>query len=239
MKISFVIPLYNEEKILPTVVPEIASYMETHFPDDHEIIYVDDGSNDESLNILQKMQNERTRILSYSPNRGKGHAVRRGMLAAEGDIVIFTDCDLAYGLDVVSEMAALFDGMSAHDVIIGSRSSHPRGYEGYGFFRKLASKLYMKILSLYGGCRCSDSQSGIKGFRKGAAQDVFSLAEVDRFAFDFEAILLAIHTGHDIFEMPVCIINHRPSTIHFFKDTVRMLKDVGKIKKRIKRFGKQ
>ena len=235
MKVSLCIPLYNEEKILKATMDEVSAYMKDRFGEDYEVVYIDDGSCDRSLEILRENEDGHTRIVSYHPNRGKGCAVRTGILAAEGEIIIFTDCDLAYGTEIVG---AFYDHLSEHDEIdalIGSRSRHPEGYEGYTFGRKLLSKGYLRFLSVYGGLGLSDSQSGIKAFRRETAQKVFSLATVDRFAFDLEIILLTRRLGGRIGEYPVKIINHRPSTIHFFRDSMRMLRDVRKIKKRIKR----
>ncbi len=239
MKISLCIPLYNEEKILSDTVKAVSSYMNQAFGDDCETVYINDGSTDSSQKILDGISDPRVRVISYEKNRGKGYAVRRGMLAAEGEIVIFTDCDLAYGLEVVGDFCDALLKQEDTDLLIGSRALHPEGYVGYSFWRKLISKIYMKVLSVFGGFRLSDSQSGIKGFRREMARRVFSVSEVDRFAFDMEAILLTKHFGGKIEEYPVKIISNRPSSIHFFKDSFRMLRDVMKMKKRIKTMKKE
>ena len=235
MKISLCIPLYNEEKILSDTMNSVSAYMKNRFVEDYEIIYIDDGSADRSLEILNEKKDENTRIVSYSPNRGKGCAVRTGVLEAKGDIVIFTDCDLAYGCEIVGDFYEHMENHPDLDALIGSRSKHPEGYEGYTFLRKLLSKGYLKFISIYGGLKLSDSQSGIKAFRRETAHKAFGLATVDRFAFDLEIILLTRRLGKKIGEYPVKIINHRPSTIHFFRDSMRMVRDVRKIKKRVKK----
>lgn len=234
MKISLCIPLFNEEKILADTMDAVKEYMDGRFGEDYEVIYMDDGSSDASLRILEEKKDLHTRIVSYQPNRGKGYAVRMGMLAAEGDTVIFTDCDLAYGLEIVGDFYDHMEKNPELSALIGSRSLHPEGYEGYTFTRKLLSKGYLKVISVYGGLGLSDSQGGIKAFRREVAHKVFSLATVDRFAFDLEIILLTRKLGGKIGEYPVKIINHRPSTIHFFRDSTRMLRDVRRIKKRVK-----
>jgi Glycosyltransferases involved in cell wall biogenesis len=235
MKITLVIPLYNEELILNDTVKTVREYMDTAFPDDHEIIFVDDGSTDSSKAILDEVCSGSVRYISYQPNRGKGYAVRQGMLEGKGDLIVFTDCDLAYGLEVVSEMVNLFDERPEFDAVVGSRVKHPEGYAGYNFPRKLVSKTYLSLLRLWGGLSLSDSQTGIKGFRHDAAKRIFPLCEVDRFAFDYEAIKIGQKCGYKFGELPVKIVNHRPSTIRFFRDTRRMLRDVGRAKKRIKK----
>lgn len=234
MKISLCIPLYNEEKILERTMDEISSFMEKRFGREYEVIYIDDGSSDRSLEILNRKKDAQTKVLSYTPNRGKGYAVRMGMLSAIGDTVVFTDCDLAYGTEIVGEFFEHLQQKPSDDLLIGSRALHPLGYEGYTPFRKLLSRGYLRFLSVYGGLRLSDSQCGIKAFRREAAQKIFSLAEVDRFAFDLEIVLLARHLGKEIAEYPVKIVRHRPSTIRFFRDSTKMLRDVRRIKKRIR-----
>ena len=239
MKISLCIPLFNEQKILIKTMDEISSYMKGRFGEDYEVIYVDDGSTDESLEILTRKKDAKTKVISYRPNRGKGYAVRSGMLSASGEIVIFTDCDLAYGTDVIGKFFDEMERDGSIECLIGSRALHPLGYDGYTSIRRLLSKSYLRFLSVYAGLRPSDSQCGIKAFRQTAAQSIFSRAEVDRFAFDLEVILLAQRLGMKISEHPVRILNHRPSTVHFVKDSVRMVKDVRKIKKRIKKIKKK
>ena len=238
MKVTLVIPLYNEEKILRDTEKVVREYMDATFPSDYEVVFVDDGSTDSSKTILDEICSGPVRCISYQPNRGKGYAVRQGMLSGEGDVVLFTDCDLAYGLDVVSEIVALFDAHPEYDAVVGSRVKHPEGYAGYSFFRKIVSKTYLALLRLWGGLSLSDSQTGLKGFRNAAAKQIFSLCEVDRFAFDYEAIKIGQIFGLRFGELPVKIVNHRPSTIRFFRDTRRMLKDISKTKKRLKRLKK-
>lgn len=235
MKISLCIPLFNEQKILIKTMDEVSSYMKGRFGEDYEVIYVDDGSTDESLEILDRKKDAKTKVISYRPNRGKGYAVRSGMLSASGEIVIFTDCDLAYGTEVIGKFFDEMERDGSIECLIGSRALHPLGYDGYSSIRRLLSKGYLRFLSLYAGLRPSDSQCGIKAFRQTAAQSIFSRAEVDRFAFDLEVILLAQRLGMKISEHPVRILNHRESTVHFVKDSVRMVRDVRKIKNRIKK----
>lgn len=235
MKVSLVIPMYNEEKILPDTMEELSREMERMFGGDYEILYVSDGCTDasEALVTSHGQADPRTRLLSYHPNRGKGCAVRTGVCAAQGELVIFTDCDLAYGCDVIGEFAAYLENHPDCGVVIGSRSRHPEGYAGYTRTRRWMSRLYLRLLSLFAGLRQSDSQSGIKGFRRAAGQEIFGRCETDRFAFDLECLMIARRLGFKIDEIPVKIERHRPSTIHFFRDTMRMLRDIFRIRRRV------
>ena len=171
----------------------------------------------------------------YVRNKGKGCAVRTALLAAEGDIVMFTDADLAYGCDVIKQVYDEFAANPQAHMVIGSRNLHKDGYEGYTFIRNLASKIYIKVLCLVGGFKLSDSQYGCKAFTRETVWEIFPHCEVNGFAFDFEAILWATKLGKTIVETPVKIINHRESKVNVFKDTFKMLKDLSKMKKRIKK----
>lgn len=117
----------------------------------------------------------------------------------------------------------------------GSRSKSPNGYKNYTFLRKAASKAYLKFLNVVGGLKLSDSQTGCKGFSKEAAKKIFGVCETDGFAFDFEALMLAKKFGFSILEIPVEVKNHRASKIRLLRDSIKMVKDIRKIKKRIKK----
>lgn len=233
MKFSLCIPMYNETSVIEATARTLSDYMQKNF-DDYEIIFSDDGSRDGSAELVRSLGLQNVRVVGYEQNRGKGCAVRMGILAATGDVVMFTDADLAYGTGVIREVADIFANKPT-DVVIGSRNLHPDGYEGYTFIRKIASKAYIKILCIVGGLKLSDSQTGCKAFSAKAAKDIFSRCETDGFAFDFEVILWAQKLGYRFTELPVKIINHRESKVRVLRDAFRMLRDLRKIKKRVKK----
>jgi dolichyl-phosphate beta-glucosyltransferase len=237
MKISLIIPMYNEMSIVHDAAKTFSGYMAENF-EDWELIFVDDGSADGCGEAFaEKYLSERVKLISYKPNRGKGYAVRTGVLAAEGDVIVFTDCDNAYGTDVIAEIYKRFLESNA-DIIVGSRNMDKSGYDGYTFIRRVASKTYIKFINViagFGKYHLSDSQCGFKGFRRDAAKKIFANCEVDRFAFDLEAIMIGGKCGYKFDQMPVKIINHRESKVNVVKDAFRMMRDVGKMKKRIKK----
>lgn len=234
MKVSLCIPAYNEEKIIKDTVKTLDDYMKANF-DDYEILISNDGSTDNTASAASELSLPNVRVVGYDKNRGKGCAVRTAILESTGDVAIFTDCDLAYGTDVIKTMADMFEDNPDADMVIGSRNISADGYEGYTLIRKIASKTYIKVLCLFGGFKLSDSQCGMKGFRRAAADKIFPLCEVDRWAFDFEILIWATEFGMKILEMPVKIINHRESKINVLSDTFKMLRDVVKMKKSIKK----
>ena len=236
MIISVCIPMYNESAIIEKNASILQSYMTKRFgKDNFEVIFFDDGSKDNSFDLVSNLKLDNVRILRTVENHGKGSAVRRAMLAANGDIAMFTDADLAYGCDVIGEFADYMNKNPDTDVLIGSRSLHKDGYEGYTLMRKIASKLYITVLCVLGGFKLSDSQCGCKAFSGKAAKRVFSNCTVNRFAFDFEAILIAEKCGYKIKEIPVKVINHGDSKVNVLRDSFKMIRDILKMKKRIKK----
>ena len=234
MRISLCIPMYNEASIIKETAQTVSDYMAANF-DDYEVIFSNDGSSDGCDKMVEEMNLPCVKVVGYEKNMGKGYAVRTAMLAADGDIVMFTDADLAYGTEVVKRVYDTFVANPDSDMVIGSRNLSKDGYEGYTALRKLMSKVYIKVLCIAGGFKLSDSQCGCKAFTGEAVKKIFPRCEVNRFAFDFECILWAVKYGMKITEMPVKIINHRESKVNIVKDTLRMLRDLRKMKKRIKK----
>lgn len=237
MKISLCIPMYNESAVIANTARTVSSYMQTHF-DDYEIIFCDDGSHDGCGDIVRTLALPNTNVIGDGQNRGKGYAVRSAMLYATGDVRIFTDADLAYGTDVIGRLVETFEASPKADLIVGSRNISRDGYEGYTWTRRIASRAYIRLLSLVGGFRLSDSQCGCKAFRGEAAEAIFSKCETDGFAFDFEALLWAIQLNKTIQEMSVKVINHGGSKVRLVRESIRMLRDLRIIKKKIKKAAK-
>ena len=240
MKISICIPMYNESAIIAENAKKLWSYMEEQFVTsdgerDYEIIYSNDGSKDGCDKIVESLALPGIKVVGYENNKGKGYAVKTAMLASSGDIVMFTDADLAYGTDVIKQMVETFDNNPDSKLVIGSRNLSSDGYSNYTLIRKIASKAYIKVLCIVGGFKLSDSQCGCKGFRREAVDQIFPRLEVNGFAFDFEALLWASKLKYKITEMPVSIKVHGDSKVRIVRDTLKMLRDILKMKKRIKR----
>lgn len=233
MRVSLVVPMYNESSIIENTARELYAYMSKRYGEDFEIIFSDDGSRDGSADLVRGLNLPGVRAVGYEKNKGKGSAVRFGILASRGDTVVFTDADLAYGTALIGEMADLIE-KGKYPVAVASRSKHPEGYEGYTPIRKLASRTYITVVNLFGGIRISDAQCGLKAFEGNIARKIFSYCRTDNFAFDLEVILIAQKLKLLIFEMPAKIINHRESKVNVVKDAVRMLKEISKIKSHVK-----
>ena len=238
--VSVVIPMYNEELNIARTLEELNNALSASGLD-YEIIFSNDGSTDASADIVSEYASSHSgiRLVGGSENHGKGHAVRQGVLAANGEHIVFTDCDLAYGTDNIIKMLSELES-SEYDLVIGSRAICRTGYEGYTFFRKIASKCYLAFIKLACGFSQTDSQCGIKGFKREAAKRIFSFCETDGFAFDLEVLMLASAFHYSIKEMPVSICRHSEATskISPLKDAFKMLSNIGKIKKHVRSVSK-
>ena len=232
MRISLCVPMYNESSIIEQTARTLYGYMSENFGDDFEIIFADDGSRDGSADIVKNLDLPNVLVVGYEKNQGKGCAVRHGVLASNGDIVIFTDADLAYGVEVIKEAVEIMD-RGEYSVLVASRAKHKEGYEGYTLIRKIASKTYIKVLNLFGGIKISDAQCGFKAFVGEKGRRIFSLCKTNNFAFDLEVILIAQKMKLKIYELPAKIINHRESKVNVIKDAFKMMKESAKIKKNI------
>ncbi len=228
MKVSLVIPAYNENSLIKDTVKTCLDHLRSNFGE-WELIVVDDGSTDGTADAAREASGGEAQVISYPENRGKGCAVRTGVLASKGDVVIYTDADLAYGLEVVPAAVAAAEDC---DVVIGSRRLHKNGYAGYTPMRLLASRVFGALVRVLSGMDY-DTQCGFKCFKRQAADRVFSMCRTDGFAFDFEAMMLARRLGLTVKQLPVTIINHRQSKVHLMRDAMRMLRDVAAIRSRV------
>ncbi len=230
MRLSLVIPAYNESSIMRDTLTAVTAAL-TAVDSDYELIVVDDGSSDDTAALVRAFPDPHVRLESYQPNRGKGCAVRTGMLSARGDYVFYTDADLAYGLDDISPMLEKFSATGA-DLVIGSRRLEEGGYQNYPPLRLIASKCFHLLVRLLSGLSY-DTQCGIKGFTRSAAQAVFSRCTADGFAFDFEVLLWANKLGLRVEQQAVRVVNHRESKVNVLRDSLRMFRDILAIRGRV------
>lgn len=232
MRLSLVIPAYNERSIVADTLRTAMARLAQIDPE-YELILVDDGSTDGMADLVRPLVDKHLRLERYTPNRGKGAAVRQGMLAARGDYIFCTDADLAYGLDPISPMLRTMEEAGC-DLCIGSRRLGGEGYRDYPPLRLLASKGFNLVVRVLSGLPY-DTQCGIKGYTRAAAQRLFSQCETDGFAFDFEVLLRARKAHMTVEQSAVRIVNHRDSKVNLLRDSARMFRDLLRIRARVKR----
>lgn len=231
MDVSLVIPAYNERAIVLDTIRAVSAKL-AELAADYEVLIVDDGSTDGMAQLVRGCGDSHVRLESYTPNHGKGRAVRVGMLAAKGDVVLCTDADLAYGVEVFARMLERFRVGDA-DLVIGSRRMGGQGYQNYPPLRILMSKCFGILSHSISGLPY-DTQCGIKGYRREAAQAIFSKCATDGFSFDFEVLMRADKLGMKVEQIPVSVINFRESKVNVVKDSVRMFRDVFRIRRAVR-----
>ncbi len=228
MKISIVIPAYNEEERIVNGIREVQKYLAKK-PWEHEIIVVDDGSKDKTAALVKEMmqKDKRVKLFRNVPNRGKGYSVRRGMLAAKGDYVLFTDADMSTPM---RELDEFLKHMAEYDIAIGSRNlAQSRIMIKQPKFRQMLGKTFPFIVRTLLRLPIKDTQCGFKLFSRKAANDVFSRQRLERFAFDAEVLFIALRLGLRIKELPVEWTNDPRSKVRVFRDSFRMLRDVVRV----------
>ncbi len=228
--ISVIIPSFNEEKRLGPHLDPVLEFFRSRYPD-FELIIVDDGSSDATAHTVSAViaKEPRARLISYHPNRGKGYAVRTGVLASRGDPVLFMDADLSTPLSEIPKILAALPGA---DIVIGSRGqAKSQINKRPPLFRRLSSLIFDQIkYSLVGLRRFKDTQCGFKVFRGPIARQLFAKSQIDRFMFDVEILYLAEKAGLVIREMPVTWADAPGSTVRFWEGVISMFRDLWRIR---------
>ena len=204
MYLSVIIPAYNEEKNIEKTVRSIFGYLKEKIPE-HEIIVVTDGSTDRTADITRLLKTEIStlELVEFKNNRGKGFAVKTGMLKARGDFRLFTDADNSTTIDHVEKMMSYFQ--KGFDVVIASIAvrGHKVATGSEPAWRRIFGKLgnlFIQIMAVPG---IHDTQRGFKIFTVEAAEKIFSKMTIERWGFDVEALALARKFGFKIKEVPV------------------------------------
>lgn len=229
--ISVVIPAYNEERRIGASLRRIVEWL-TAQEIEFEVIVVDDGSQDATVaEVLLCRPGTTIRLLRGEENRGKGAAVRRGVLAAKHEVILISDADLSTPIE---ELEKLYPCLVDADVVIGSRSvSDAELLKKQGPFRNLCGKIFNIIVRLLGLTSFGDTQCGFKLWRREAALKIFPLCQVDGFAFDVEALLLARRANLCIKEVGVIWRNSPESKVRVVTDSLSMFIDVLRIRYRV------
>jgi dolichyl-phosphate beta-glucosyltransferase len=230
MYLSVVIPAYNEEKRLPQSLETVLGFLKKQ-PYRSEIIVSDDGSQDRTVALAKDLLKDFPHQVLVTPqNRGKGHAVRQGVLAAIGDYVLFTDADLSTPIEEVVKFLARLE--KDQDVVIGSRALPGSQVEIHqNFLRETMGKVFNLIAQLWTFKGVHDSQCGFKCFRREAAQKLFTLQKLDGFSFDVEIVYLAQKLGLRLLELPVIWRNSAQSRVQVLRDPLMMFWDVLRIRR--------
>lgn len=201
--LSVVFPLYNEERCLEKNFKLVTEYLDS-LGHGYEVILVNDGSNDKTPTIIENIARAKAhvRVINNYENRGKGHAVRCGVLRASKKYVVFSDADLSVPVRFIK--TCLYQLAFGAPVVIGSRHLSESSFKvREGPIRQVLGEMFRIFARLIFGLKVSDITCGMKGFEKTAASDIFSRSVVNRWGYDAEILFLAQRLDYTIAEIPV------------------------------------
>ncbi|GIV11362.1 MAG: glycosyl transferase [Fimbriimonadales bacterium] len=225
-RLSVVIPAYNEETRIERTMQRVVEYLNTR-GGTYEVLVVSDGSTDATEFIVQgfAQAHPQVQLLAYQPNRGKGYAVRYGILRARGERVLFSDADLATPIEELEKLEPYLD--KGYPIAIGSRPlRESQLVVRQPLYREMAGRAFNKAVQLLAVRGIHDTQCGFKLFTREAAQDIFSRCRLNGFSFDFESLFYARRLGYDIAEVPIRWMHQEGSKVRLLRDGLRMLRDL-------------
>lgn len=226
--VSLVIPAYREERRLPTSIRDIRAFFAA-FPLPVEVLVMVEKSPDRTLELGQSTAagEDRIQVVDNQVQRGKGYAVKSGMLRAQGEIIFFMDADLSTPLAEIFAFLTHFAEHPETDAIIGSRA-HAKSQiiKRQSLFRQSLGRTFNRFVQFFGVRGIEDTQCGFKAFRREAAREVFSRQTLDGFAFDVEVLMLAEDMGYKIDVLPVRWVNSPDSKVRIWIDPLKMLWDL-------------
>ena len=232
MRLSLVIPAYNETSCLEAVLAGVVAYLDAQ-PYDAEVVVVDDGSTDGTHEIAEGYAGHTsTKVcgVRLPENRGKGFAVRTGMLEhAGGEYRVFFDADGSTPIEEIEKLWPRFD--AGADIVIGSRALPDSDIAvRQRWYREAMGRTFNAILHVMGLTRFKDTQCGFKAFTAAACETVFSRQTLERFSFDVELLHIAQRHGLRVEEIPVVWRNVAQSRLHPLLDSLQMFWDLLKIR---------
>lgn len=224
-----VLPVRNESSTAVRTAEEVCSFSRSHA--NYRFLVVDDASSDETADLFDRaFENESSAsVLRLTHNRGKGGAVEAGFAGAKEDFLIFTDGDMAYPFSLLPN---LVEALEENDVVIGSRGNARGDNNGINKRRVFLGQGFNRLVCLLMGFNHPDTQAGIKGFRKEAAQFLFKHSIIRSFCFDVELLYLAKKAGLRVREIPVqtsSVHNYTRSKVRLMLDSLKMFGDLLRI----------
>jgi dolichyl-phosphate beta-glucosyltransferase len=227
--LSIVIPAYNEENRIGATLRRILNYLNGQSYEG-EVLVVVDGSQDRTIEVVREFaeKSANIRVLNNGFNRGKGFAVRRGMLESRGAFLLFSDADLSTPIEEVERLLMYLQ--NGYDVAIASRGLPVADIRvRQPWWRQLMGRIFNRFVQALVLPGIRDSQCGFKCFPRKVARRVFSRQRIDRFGFDVEVLWIARRLGYRIAEIPVTWINDPLSKVHPIRDSFWMLVDLIRI----------
>jgi len=200
IQLSIVVPVYNQERNVSAALSRIKRVLDSTGLS-YEIVVVDDGSRDGTLDVLRREEKAdgRVRVFSYSRNMGKGYAVKTGIIQSQGDLVMFTDGDLDISPYIIVEYIKELEN---YDLVIASKR-HPFSKVNAPLSRRFLSRVFNILVRALTGIKLKDTQSGLKAGKGSILRTFFRMMYVKRYAFDVELLTIATALNLNIKEMPI------------------------------------
>lgn len=227
--LSIIIPALNEESRLPTSLKSILTFLESQ-PFEAEVLVVDNGSQDGTLALARSYaERHPTLRVLQEPRRGKGAAVRCGMLAASGTYRFIADADLSMPIDQV--LRFLPPQLQDVDIAIASREAPGAVRHGEPPYRHLIGRGFNLLVRWIAVPGFQDTQCGFKAFRDRAAIDLFQAQQLDGWTFDVEVLFIGLRRGYRIVEVPIPWYYNPGSRVRVVRDSIAMLRDLFRIRR--------
>ena len=233
--VTVIIPVYNEQERIAASLYEIKDYLSTQ---DYEsdILIIDDGSSDLTTEIVKfvdiygaEIKSQTTGVLEENiKNIGKGYSIAKGLLMAQGDIIVFSDADCSTPITEIAKLLQKID--EGYDVVVGSRNLHSSVVSGRTPLRTLLSHGFNLAARSVRLLNVKDSQCGFKAYRREVAREVASKQKIYGFCFDVEHLHIAAKLGYRIAEVPVQWKHEEGSTLSLINDSISMFFDLLKIR---------
>ncbi len=222
--LSIIIPAHNEEKRLPPSLKAIDAFLEKQtYPS--EVLIVENGSQDLTAVVTEAFAADHPRVRWFSEaGRGKGLAVRRGMLEAKGEYRFICDADLSMPIEEVAKF--LPPARGDYDVAIGSREAPGARRFNEPPYRHFQGRVFSNLVKFFALPGFEDTQCGFKMFRGAIAEDIFRVQVFNGMSFDVEALFVARKRGYRIIEVPIDWYYRSESRVHPILDPLRMLRDI-------------
>jgi dolichyl-phosphate beta-glucosyltransferase len=225
--LSIIIPAYNEEKRLPKSLDQIVAFVQAQ-AEPMEVLIVENGSADHTTEIAEEYAARYPFIRVLHSAKGKGAAVRAGMAAGRGRYLFMCDSDLSMPIEEVRKF--LPPALDDYDVAIASREGPGARRYGEPSYRHLMGRVFNLIIRVLAIPGLQDTQCGFKSFSRSAAQEVFAGLTMTGWAFDVEALFIALRRGYRVVEVPINWYFDADSRVNPLQDTWRMVRDVVRIR---------
>ena len=230
--LSIVIPVFNEEVRLKKTLPILEKFLDTSKKNKIELIFVSDGSEDKTNNIINKFINSKKykiSLIKYKKNIGKGYAIKRGVLKAKNQWILICDIDLSVHPDQFSKWFYKQMINSKKCAYYGSRE-HKHSIVKASFIRVFLGFFFKRLIKFLFKINLSDTQCGFKVFHKNYSKKIFNKMKSYRFTFDVELTIILNKNKIEIIELPLKWVHKTGSKLSIFKDIPRMFFDILKIK---------